>query len=764
MPVSVPRVAFGRSRQPHVWLAAALVVGALVITRLPATAQGGRPLELQDYYRIENVGDGALSPDGTRLAFVGARVIEAENRRHGEIWLVSTDGSDSPRRLTNPATSASNPRWSPDGTLLAFRSVRRLPQGDSVEQSIVWLLPMGQGGGEAFQIPGVTGMPIFSPDNRWIAFTKTTTPDPQPAPDPRSEAERLIEERFTGRMYNWMNYRLNGRGYLPDPRDPNATPPAELYVVPRDGGAPRQLTSLGVNVSSVAWRPDSGALVYSADTHQRNEHNYGRGDLWVTDLDGSTTRLTDDRYVSSQPTWSPDGQFLVFRRQAGLNLVIEAMEAGIVPARAERRRVEATQSQAEREAEALRHEQERARLPRSNREPAYGAPVDLVKMRADGTGFVQILTAAWDLLPSQPRFSPDGAHVYFSGGIGGNSHLFRVPSAGGPVEQVTEGDRRLSGFSFSSAFDRIAYRMTDSTRPSEMYVAVLGAATDETLTAFNDAFVEDVRLPTAERILYPSDDGTEIEGWVLLPPGYDAANGPYPLILAIHGGPHGAYGNSFAFEPQLYAANGHVVVYANPRGSTGYGERFLWATWGGWGNLDFEDVLSGVDYVIANYAIDESRLGVTGYSYGGFMTNWIIGHTTRFAAAISGAGIANWVSDYGTSDIPRTKESEFFGPPWEEQGREHLENQSPIYHAGNVTTPTLFIHGEADHRVPIEEAEQMYTALKKRDIDTTFIRYPDMAHGGWTPWNMVHRYSHQLAWWARYLAGGDEGPASSRDR
>ena len=277
---------------------AAFLVGALVVTQLPATAQDGRPLELQDYYRIEGVGNGALSPDGTLLAFVRSRIIEAENRRHSEIWLVPTDGSTAPRRLTNPATSAANPRWSPDGALLAFGSSRRLPDGAAVERSNVWFLPMGPGGGEAFQIPGVTGAPVFSPDNRWIAFTRTTPPDPRRNLDPSSDDERLIEERFTDRIYNWMNYRFNGRGYLRDPRDPDATPPAELYIVSRDGGAPRQLTSLGVNVSSVTWRPDSGALAFSADTHQRNEHNYGRSDLWVVDLDGETTRLTDDRWTN----------------------------------------------------------------------------------------------------------------------------------------------------------------------------------------------------------------------------------------------------------------------------------------------------------------------------------------------------------------------------------------------------------------------------------------------------------------------------------
>ena len=223
------------------------------------------------------------------------------------------------------------------------------------------------------------------------------------------------------------------------------------------------------------------------------------------------------------------------------------------------------------------------------------------------------------------------------------------------------------------------------------------------------------------------------------------------MILAMHGGPHGAYGNSFAFQFQLWAANGYAVLYTNPRGSTGYGEKFLWGTWGGWGNRDFEDVMAVVDEAIRRHPIDERRLGATGYSYGGFLTNWVITHTPRFAAAVVGAGISNWISDYGTADIPRTKESEFNGTPWEPASLELLLKQSPVIHAGNVKTPTLFIHGEADLRVPIEQAEQMYVALKKRRVPAQFIRYPDMYHGGWTPWNTVHRYHHELLWWASYL-------------
>ncbi|MFQ5789889.1 MAG: S9 family peptidase, partial [Acidobacteriota bacterium] len=352
---------------------------------------------------------------------------------------------------------------------------------------------------------------------------------------------------------------------------------------------------------------------------------------------------------------------------------------------------------------------------------------------------------------TDPTWSPEGRFIYFSAGIGGNSHLFRVPAAGGAVEQVTTGDRRLGGVSLSATANRIAYTATDSTHPKELYSSRIDGSDQKKLSGFNDAFIQEVNLSPAERIRYPSKDATEIEGWVILPPGYDPAK-RYPLILSIHGGPHGAYGNRFSPRFQLWAANDYVVLYTNPRGSSGYGEDFLYATWGGWGILDTEDVMAGVDYVLKQYSIDEARLGVTGYSYGGFLTNWIIGQSSRFVAAVSGAGISNWISDYGTADIPRTKESEFYGPPWETKSGELLKKLSPITHVGKVTTPTLFIHGESDFRVPIEQAEQMYTALKKRRVPAKFVRYADSYHGGWTPWNTVHRYYQELKLWKKYLS------------
>jgi dipeptidyl aminopeptidase/acylaminoacyl peptidase len=382
-------------------------------------------------------------------------------------------------------------------------------------------------------------------------------------------------------------------------------------------------------------------------------------------------------------------------------------------------------------------------------------------MSAEG-GQMKNLTASWDLLPGNTAWSSDGRFIYFSGGIAGSNHLFRVAAADGAIEQVTKGERGLSGFSMSGMFDRIAYAATDSTHPSEVFSARIDGADEKKLSGFNDALIGELNLSSAERILYPSKDGTQIEGWVLRPRGYDPAKAKCPLILNAHGGPHGAYGNNFSFQFQLLAANGYLVLYTNPRGSTGYGEKFLWGTWGGWGVLDYQDLMAGVDYTVKRYAVDEKRMGVTGYSYGGFLTDWVITQTTRFSAAIAGAGISNWISDYGTADIPRTKESEFYGPPWEPKSRDLLVRLSPITHVANVTTPTMFVHGESDLRVPIEQAEQMYTALKKRRVPAKFIRYPDSYHGGWTPWNTVHRFYQELKWWEKHLAGsGDSSRAAS---
>jgi dipeptidyl aminopeptidase/acylaminoacyl peptidase len=666
----------------------------------------GRPIELADYYKLETINGTALSPDGRTVAFVRTFIVESENRRHSEIWIVPADGSAAPRRLTNPAFSSTSPRWSPDGRLLAFTSRRPVTEPGGPVNESTWFLRMDQAGGEAFRIPGVDGTPIFSPDNKWIAFTRAVPPSTPRTTPARTPFEKLTDERFKGRMYDWMNTRFDGRGYLPDPRDPYATPPQELFVVARDGGVPRQLTRQGVNVQTPSWRPDSRALVFTSNMTDRDEHVYERADIFTVDLDGRTTRITNDGNDHGAPIWAADGSIVALREQSLSDIIA--------------------------------------------RKQTFGSPTDVYRFPAGGGAPVN-LTAQWDLIPRLPHIAPEGRTVQFIAGTAGSTHLFRVPLAGGAVEQVTRGDRRLSDASIAWAADRVAYVAGDATHPPEVHVSALDGTGERKLSGFNDAFLASVQARPAERVKFTSKDGTPIDGWLIMPAGASASS-RVPLILAIHGGPHGAYGHDFSLQFQYWAANGHAVLYTNPRGSTEYGEKFLWGTWGGWGGLDYEDVMAGVDHVVARYPVDPKRLGVTGYSYGGFLTNWVITQTQRFAAAIVGAGISNWISDYGTADIPRTKESEFGGTPWEPVGAAALLKWSPVMHAGKVTTPTLFVHGEADLRVPIEQGEQMYTALRKQKVPAKFIRYPDSYHGGWTPWNTVHRYQHELEWWKKYLS------------
>jgi dipeptidyl aminopeptidase/acylaminoacyl peptidase len=351
-----------------------------------------------------------------------------------------------------------------------------------------------------------------------------------------------------------------------------------------------------VDVRSAAWRPDSGALALVADSHQRDEYSYERADLWIVALDGKIRRLTDDGFEYDSPVWAEDGGSLIFRRQQSLNQIIQA---------------------------------------RQN----HGSAVDLYRMPAAG-GQMTNLTADWDLIPEAPISR--GQFIYFSADISGDVHLFREPASGGRVEQITKGERSLGGFSFSTATDRMAYTATDTRHPAEVFSSRVDSSAETKLSSLNEKFLNDIELTSAERIRFRSADGTEVDGWMVLP---RAAKTPYPLILSIHGGPHMSYGDAFNYEFQWLAANGFAVLYINPRGSTGYGEKFLWATWGGWGKLDYQDVMAGVDYALDHYPIDRKRLGVSGYSYGGFLTDWIITQTNRFSAAVTGAGISNWLRD-----------------------------------------------------------------------------------------------------------------------
>lgn len=661
-----------------------------------------RALTIEDYYRIQSVSNPRISPDGEWVSFTVSTRIEEDNSTRTETWIAPFDGSAKPKRILHYGRDVSNPRWTEDSWLQysASGNWKINPENPLVRPVQAEPLPEGA---------------VVSSGGKWIAQAKEQ-PKPKLQPTYSSDFERLHEERFKGLQFDWMNFQRDGEPF-PAP-DPTARPAADIVITSVKGKESKKLTNIDLRPESLAWHPEGKALVFIADQHWRDGLRYENSELWIVTVDGLVTQLTDDGYTYSDAQFSPDGKYISYIRSYGTDMVIE---------------------------QKLNH----------------GGPTDLF-IRPSENGDPFNLTDKWDLEPRNPQWSPDSRYIYFTAGIGGSSHLFRVPVRGGGVEQVTKGERRLSNISIDSAFRKIAYIVGLIHAPSEVYSASIDGTNERQLSEIHKDILSEIMLSKAERLQYKSYDGTDIEGWLIYPYGYQPNKGLYPLIVFSHGGPHSAEGYSFDFKKQYFAANGYFVLTTNFRSSTGYGEDFKWATWGEWGKKDGEDVMAGIDYVIKNFPIDPKRVGHTGHSYGGFMTNWLITqYPDRFAAAVTGAGISNWMSDYGTADIFRTKETEFYGTPWDPEARERMIKQSPLAHAGRLRAPTLFIHGEVDQRVPYEEAEQMYFALKRRGVPAKMIQYAAQPHAIGGHWNNVHRMLNELRWWEKYLKKNKTSPSST---
>lgn len=696
--------------------AAALV--ALAVTPLASTAPpgiegqaSGRPLQIEDYYKVRNVGGPSISPDGRWVAFTVTTRVEDDkdaSKIVSQGWFGPFDATADPTLIQAGRVSVTNLRWLDDNWLQYSieRQTWKVDPARPGSDELIGEAPApgtgrgGRGGGR-----GAAGGGAVSPDNRWRAETRDV-PTPRSEPRYASEFEKRHQERFEGAIFDWKDFLRDGQA-LPAP-DPGLRPTINIVLSAAEGGASKTIVDADVRPAGVTWHPDGQLLAFVADPDWRDDSRYESAELWTVTLDGAVTRLTHDDYSYSSPEFSPDGRYLSYTRTFSTNRIID---------------------------QKLNH----------------GGPRDLY-IRPVAGGDPINLTADWDLEPESPRWSPDGRFIYFTAGTGGESHLFRTSVPGGTVEQMTKGPRRLNGLVIDRTFTKIAYGVGVHDAPGDIYTADIDGSNEKRLTNMHADFTREVALSRAERLEWPSDDGTRIEGWLLYPHGYDASKGPYPMVVTSHGGPHAATGYSFNFKNQYFAANGYFVLDTNFRGSTGYGDRFKWAIWGQWGTLDGQDVMSGVDHVLKHYPVDPKRVGHTGHSYGGFMTNWLITqYPDRLAAAISGAGISNWISDYGTADIYRTKETEFFGPPWDDKARDIMIRQSPITFAGRVRTPTLFVHGEVDYRVPLPEAQQMYFALRRQGVPAKIIMYKGQAHGISGNWNVVHRMLNELAWWEQYL-------------
>jgi dipeptidyl aminopeptidase/acylaminoacyl peptidase len=684
----------------------------LLASSVTAQQRGFQP---QDYYRLVNTGDVQISPAGDLLAFTVTTVVEDENKRHREIWMQRLkDGrpDGEPFRFTDPTRESTSPRWSPDGSVLSFTSQR----GD--ESNSVWFARVTAPGGEAYQIDGVDASPVWSPDGEWIAFTKAPSEDDEESPPrdgwiaPDAITNTLDAERFDGRVVTSLRYKRDGVQTLRPHY--SVVEKAELYVVPAAGGEPRRLTDLPFRVGQIVWSADGGTVLFTGNELEDDELNQeSTGQIYaVASTGGEVRTLTANPGSETGPAFSPDGSRLAFLRT-----------------------------------------------------PERGAQTDLmvVDVAPDGSfrGEPRNLTENWDYRLGGPQWTPDGRNIRWTAGIGGNRHVFDISVGSGEIQQVTTGDRRISSLSTSRDGKITVYTVTDAVTPTEVYIAGADGGDEHRVTSFNDALLSDLSLQPAERLTWTVANGTEIEGWVMKPANYQPGT-KYPLILKIHGGPHGAYGNTFFPTFHVLSNSGFFVLYPNPRGSTGYGHDFTYATRGQWGEMDQEDYLKGVDAAVAKYGdIDPSLVGVSGGSYGGYMTNWLTATSDRFSAAVTSRSISNWESWWGSSDAQGLTEYEFYGPPWEQ--RELYRRLSPISYVENVTAPTLIIHSENDYRTPIGDGEQWFMSLMKQEVPVELVRYPRSSHGlsrTGEPWLLVDRLERLSTWFKHWLI--EQRPTTDR--
>lgn len=690
-------------------------------------AQQPRPFMPADWHRVTTVSTPALSPDGTQVAFTVTTVVEKENRRHQEIWLAPVDGSAGPWRVTALGTESSDPRWTPDGRLLVFSSTR---PGSTARS---WAVRMDRPAGEAFPYDSLPANVTITRDRTlmvWAeALPRDTTgkkPDPfakMPAtarPPFGAITAPLDAARFDGRHYVDTPIKGNGRGYLANPREAPEYRAAQIWARPvtGGGGTKRQVTSTAYSHGAVTVSPDGAWIAFTADAALRP-------DSVVEAERDSLSRLPYDRVRDEAPRNDQDIFLLPSAGGAPRRLTTGAGNEGNLAWSADGRFLAYTVR------------------------PARTSNTKLLVLELS-SGKVTDLLEGWQYEPDDVFWLPRN-RLAFSAAIGGRTAFFTVDLATGRRAEVLAGRRRLSGFDVDAAGAVVAYVSTSLTKPTELFVARTDGTGERQLTAFNEALNREIAWADAERFTYPSVGGLEIEGWLMKPAGYEAGK-KYPLVLYIHGGPHSAYGENWFDEFQNLAAAGMWVLFTNPRGSSGYGADFTFATRGRWFAEDYEDLMKAVDLAARRSDVDSTRMGVTGGSYGGVMTAWVTAKTSRFKAAEVDRMISDWWSWYGSSDAQGLTEFEFYGKPWDNPAM--YDSLSPIRFIRRVVTPTLMVQSEEDHRTPMTDAEQWFMGLNKQGTPVEWIRYPrsthDLSRTG-EPWLLVDRLSRLRQWFTHYL-------------
>ena len=680
-----------------------VMFGALMFVAffvVPTTAQNGgtRGVTPEDYFAFEFISDPNISPDGKLVAFVITKIDRTQNRRNSSIWMANTDGARVPWQFTTSPQSSNSPRWSPDGTSIAFLSSR--PEttpapgasAASTEQPRTQVYVLSMNGGEAKRLTNLkNGVSLFrwSPDGTRMVVVSRIGPSDSRTGDSR--------DRSDVRHYKNSSYKFNDTGWFDDRR-------THLWIVDVNTGEAKQITKGDDwNDSDPQWSPDGKRIAFVSNRTGKEYDENRNSDVWVINADGSgsLTKISDHDESDNQPRWSPDGKTIAF--------------AGEV------------------------HERDHPKI--------WLAP-------ATGGAASTLAANRLDLIPGGLEWSNDGKSLYFETGVKGELHLFRVDLTSKSVNQVTTGPRGVRGADFNFATGKMVYLANDFKHLDDLYIADLNGKNERKLTNLNQALWKQLQLAGVERFSYKSADDWDIDGFFVKPIGWQEGK-QYPLVLSIHGGPAGQYGVDWYHEFQVYAAKGYAVLFTNPRGSTGYGQKFERGIVNEWGGKDYVDIMNGLDAALKKYPwIDQNRMGVTGGSYGGFMTNWIVGHTDRFKAAVTLRSVSNFISDDGTRDGAYGHSPDFAGDIF--QKFDLYWDRSPLKYAKNVKTPTLILHSDNDYRVPIEQGEQWFRALKHFGVTTEIVFFPRENHNltrTGEPRHLVESLNWQLYWFDRFLNG-----------
>ncbi|MFI5249181.1 MAG: prolyl oligopeptidase family serine peptidase [Gemmatimonadales bacterium] len=690
----------------EVLLAAAVLAGAVMTAS--ARAQG-RPITERDLLAFHWVADPQISPDGSLVAYTLVSVNEKDNRYETAVWMVPARAGAVPQRLTGGPRDGA-PRWAPDGKTLAFtRAV------DDTSAAQIYLLSLA--GGEPRKLTNMAksaGPAVWSPDGHTIAFTSTTLPRDTAASFRDSASKKLLSDVH---VITRAEYRSNDRGWL----DPARHDHVWRVDATAAGEAPvpaQQITSGEFDEDGIAWSRDGSQVIFVSNRVAEPYYNNPDADVYTVPAGGGAiAKIIDIDGPIRGVVASPDGQDYAFAGWINPPHRESYTQSGLFVYR-------------HGAAEALTHggDADAGSALTGDQHPPRGGGSNPLIWSADGHSVVSAMTAR------------------------GRSNLIRFDIATGHADSVTTGDHDIVAYTATPDGQRFAVTIGDAAHIGDLYSLDPASHALTQLTHVNDSLWSQLRVPAPERITYRSFDGTPIEAWVYKPPDFEAGK-RYPLILNIHGGPHAAYGNTFFHEAAVMAARGYVVLTPNPRGSTSYGEHF--------GNIiqyhypgdDYRDLMIGVDTLVARGYIDPQRMGVTGGSGGGLLTNWVVGHTHRFAAAVSMRSIADWAAWWYTADFTLFTPSWFREPPFRDPV--DYARRSPITYIEQVTTPLMLIEGEADSRTPSGSGGMtMFRALKALHRPAVMVSFPGETHElsrSGKPRHRLERLTHILNWFDKYL-------------